>query len=192
MARTAEEFLRDYVDKSRGPDACWPYLGARNKAGYGVINADNWPRPAHRFVLEQHLDQPLGALLACHHCDNPACCNPAHLYAGTAKDNAADKVRRRRSRGARHPMLDALPPCRPIRKRGELPRTTPVEIATALDRVVRELRSDPDSVEAWEEIAITLQKAINAARKHRLAREEREEMRQNSDETRAEKKSASG
>jgi len=39
-----------------------------------------------------------------HTCDNPPCCNPAHLLTGTAKDNARDAVERGRyATGLRHP-----------------------------------------------------------------------------------------
>jgi hypothetical protein len=50
---------------------------------------------------------PDGAMI-CHHCDNPPCCNPAHLYAGNAQTNADDKVARGRCSIPKH-----LPPPAP-------------------------------------------------------------------------------
>lgn len=35
-----------------------------------------------------------------HHCDNPACCNAAHLFLGTTQDNTADKMAKGRHRCA--------------------------------------------------------------------------------------------
>jgi hypothetical protein len=41
------------------------------------------------------------SLLVCHHCDNPSCFNPAHLFIGTSLDNAIDKIAKNR-----HPRGD--------------------------------------------------------------------------------------
>lgn len=81
------------VDKSGGPDACWPWKGAERGKGYGMVKVAGKPRHAHRVALEYKLGRPIAeGLMACHtrNCTTRLCCNPAHLYEGTAKQNAAD------------------------------------------------------------------------------------------------------
>lgn len=89
------------VDKSAGPDECWPRLGGRDDSGYGVFYAANRKHKAHRWLLGHLRGAPLvggqsGVEDACHRCDNPPCVNPAHLYVGTRKRNIADAVGRGR------------------------------------------------------------------------------------------------
>lgn len=58
---------------------------------------------AHRFAYElAHGPIPDGYLV-CHTCDNPPCCNSAHLFLGTAKDNVQDCIRKNRRSKHRRP-----------------------------------------------------------------------------------------
>jgi hypothetical protein len=84
---------------------CWLWDGLKNKTGYGIcyISAPHLkgrktlPVLATRlsWVLANRKDIPDGHLI-CHHCDNPQCINPRHLYAGTHKDNTRDAIQRGR------------------------------------------------------------------------------------------------
>jgi len=99
-----------HVDRSGGPDACWPWTGSKTKDGYGVFwatGADGSRRTvyAHRYALKRKLSHRLGDLHALHTCDNPPCCNEAHLFPGTPLDNAHDrdaKGRQRALKGEAH------------------------------------------------------------------------------------------
>jgi hypothetical protein len=89
------------VDRSGGPDACWPWTGGlTGYKGYGrfVLWRDgkrSKQRTASRVLLEKVLGRPLReGHCACHRCNNKPCCNPSHLYEGTFLENRMDEVRR--------------------------------------------------------------------------------------------------
>lgn len=101
--RTAERFWSK-VDTSGGRDACWPWTGSRDTAGYGQFMLAHGFRleRAHRLAWAFWNHRLLPAdRIACHHCDNPSCCNPTHIYAGTSRDNALDTRRRSRAPGVK-------------------------------------------------------------------------------------------
>lgn len=98
-----EDRLWPNVDRSGGPDACWPWTGRCNEAGYGVLK-----RRGHIDVLAHRLAWKLTngpippGMLVCHKCDNPPCCNPYKcLFLGTDADNRADCVEKDRHHSPR-------------------------------------------------------------------------------------------
>lgn len=86
------------VAKTDDPDACWLWLGGVDKDGYGVFGLSSKVKTvrANRFAYEI-VHGLLGDLQALHSCDNPPCCNPRHLHAGTHDQNHAEKAARGRS-----------------------------------------------------------------------------------------------
>jgi hypothetical protein len=75
--------------------------GMTDGHGYGSIYADGRLQKAHRVVWQvEHGPIPDG-LHVLHQCDNPPCCNPAHLFLGTHADNMADKIAKGRDHNQR-------------------------------------------------------------------------------------------
>jgi hypothetical protein len=100
----APRFARQFWDAVRkdGPTPahaphlgpCWIWTGPHDRKGYGGWRGHAL---AHRHSW-QIANGPLSDdLMVCHHCDNPPCVNPGHLYPGTAADNARDAVERGRN-----------------------------------------------------------------------------------------------
>jgi hypothetical protein len=86
------------------PEECWFWTGAKRDGGYGMFYDGNRSVQAHRFALELRLGKPIGGgMVACHHCDNPPCVNPNHLFMGTRSDNSRDSMRKGRAFVPSHP-----------------------------------------------------------------------------------------
>lgn len=83
------------VDR-RLPEECWPWLGDRDKGGYGVFYFGGRMAGAHELALSFTTGEKRHpGLDTCHSCDYPACVNPAHLRFDTRQSNVDDMVARR-------------------------------------------------------------------------------------------------
>src|SRR6186713_73310 len=79
-------------------NGCIHWTAGRFTQGYGAFQMDGKSFRAHRVSWEiQNGPIPRGLHL-CHRCDNPICVNPAHLFLGTAADNARDRECKKRGR----------------------------------------------------------------------------------------------
>jgi hypothetical protein len=95
-----EEKLRNYIERA-GPltTKCWIWQGSVDKDGYGLLTwyeGDQKHQRAHRASWVFHNGEIPDELLALHHCDNPSCINPDHIYIGSPQDNMDDKWARGR------------------------------------------------------------------------------------------------
>lgn len=75
---------------------CWEWKGFRNQKGYGMFAVGSRvTRLAHRLMYEIAFKKEPTGRSVCHHCDNPPCVKPTHIYLGTPKSNSSDMWTRR-------------------------------------------------------------------------------------------------
>ena len=82
------------------PNGCWIWCGGMNDTAYGTLwirlNGELQQWRTHRLSYFLHNGSIPDGLFVCHHCDNPPCINPDHLFVGTTKDNLYDAIRKGR------------------------------------------------------------------------------------------------
>ena len=78
--------------RKSGNDECWEWTAARCRFGYGRFTVDGRDVAAHRYSWESYNGKIPDGLLVLHHCDNPGCVNPNHLFLGTQQDNVDDMM----------------------------------------------------------------------------------------------------
>lgn len=100
MAAGSVPFSKRFLSKVdiRAPHECWPWTANRHRKGYGLFKLERRNWKAHRVSWEMYEGQIPPGICVLHHCDNPPCVNPAHLFLGTHKLNAEDRDAKGRNR----------------------------------------------------------------------------------------------
>ena len=102
METEQELTTRFFTKVEKAPSGCWEWIAGKNAYGYGQFKyptgSDNSMGAHKASYLYFYGSIPEGKQVN-HHCDNRACVNPTHLYAGTHQDNMDDMVNRGRWNG---------------------------------------------------------------------------------------------
>lgn len=86
--------LERFFERIRFNGDCWCWTGRLDTGGYGKFGSKNGSAErAHRASFKLFIGEIPNGKIICHRCNNPACVNPKHLYAGTSSDNTNDAVR---------------------------------------------------------------------------------------------------
>jgi len=100
-------FERFWLFVEKRKSGCWEWDGyiEKSSVGYARFKFKGRRLGAHHWSYEFAYGPVPKGFWVLHHCDNPKCVRPSHLYVGTRDDNAKDAVRRNRTaRGERHGM----------------------------------------------------------------------------------------
>jgi len=93
----SQKRINSFYKKLKNVNGCLEYQGAKNATGYGWVLVNRTPMIASRFAYFLAYGKlESSKLFVLHKCDNPPCCNPDHLFVGTAKDNSDDMIRKGR------------------------------------------------------------------------------------------------
>lgn len=106
FGRPVTPLFSRWSDKVLVDDGCWEWQAGRGPQGYGAIRIPTKTKRAHRVSYELFRGPIPDGLLVCHHCDNPGCVKPSHLFVGTTADNMHDRDRKGRGNqrgGEQHP-----------------------------------------------------------------------------------------
>jgi len=106
LKRPIEERFWRFVTKLSDSE-CWEWQGSRSSKGYGKLPYGS-EQQAHRVSYIIFKGEIPDKMMVLHHCDNPSCVNPSHLYLGDNQQNMIDMISRGRAkpRGKKPTLTD--------------------------------------------------------------------------------------
>jgi HNH endonuclease len=117
--RSLEAMPFRFWDKVLVGDNCWEWQGYKDQRGYGRTRIDGKGLLTHRVAWTIWNGPIPDGALVCHHCDNPSCVRPAHLFLGTHRDNTRDMLDKDRHRWRGKNLCIHGHPLDGIRKNGQ-------------------------------------------------------------------------
>ena len=93
---TDEERFWSKVEKN-SDNECWEWKAGKYSFGYGEFSINGKNDLAHRYSYSLYYGEIPKGMFVCHHCDNPPCVNPKHLFLGTHIDNVNDMLQKKRN-----------------------------------------------------------------------------------------------
>tara|TARA_Y100000310_G_scaffold240365_1_gene244193 strand:+ start:516 stop:974 length:459 start_codon:yes stop_codon:yes gene_type:complete len=94
---TNDELKQRFRSLDVGDNECWEWPWGRNRLGYGGVQFNKKWHRAHRVAWILFVGPIPKDMFVCHHCDNPPCVNPNHLWIGSHRDNVDDMLNKGRS-----------------------------------------------------------------------------------------------
>lgn len=92
------QMIERFWSKVRKTDGCWEWQACLNEKGYGIFGTGGKKIDrAHRISYRLLVGPVPNGMFICHHCDNPACVRPDHLFVGTNRDNVDDMLSKSRN-----------------------------------------------------------------------------------------------
>jgi hypothetical protein len=133
---------------------CLVWTGSRDLKGYGHIYVTGaWGQhrkksSAHRASYLAFVGAISDGLYVCHHCDNPPCVKPEHLFLGTARENSHDMwAKGRHGRGAKRLTEGAVKEMRSLAAGGMTCTALAAQFGVAISTVSTVIRR-----KAWRHI----------------------------------------
>lgn len=97
ITHLSRELIQTKLDKKLVQNKECLEVPRTNRDKHTTMYIEGETHPTHRLAYYAATGIDPKDFYVCHTCDNPLCCNPTHLFLGTAQDNMKDCVAKGRN-----------------------------------------------------------------------------------------------